>query len=168
MCYLCSSLRNEGFCLIGVWHGGVYAWRGSHLFTAMRPYRKRTAALRVPGTVSTRPRALCYARHVCGPFLLCARLVGRLATAVGRLATAMCHRHCVCHEALKDCIAAGAPGFHFCCKPKPCGGARGFRFCCRPRPCGPPRSTRHRDRLTSLQQPDLGSACGVAHLERSF
>ena len=29
-------------------------------------------------------------------------------------------------------------------------------------------STRHSDRLTSLQQLDLGSACGVAHLERFF
>ena len=86
-----SRFRDEGLCLIGVWHGGVYAWRGSHLFTVMRPYRKRTAALRVPGAVFTRPRAQCYASHVCGPFLFCARLVGRLATAIGRLAAAKCN-----------------------------------------------------------------------------
>ena len=45
--------HDEGLCHIGVWHGGLYAWRGSHLFTAMRPYRQRTAALNVVGTVST-------------------------------------------------------------------------------------------------------------------
>ena len=49
-----SRFRDEGCCFIGVWHGGVYAWRGSHLFAAMRPYRKRTAALRVRRAVSTR------------------------------------------------------------------------------------------------------------------
>ena len=124
--------RDEGLCLIGVWHGGVYAWRGSHLFTVMRPHRKRTAAHRVPETVYTRPRAQCY---------------GRLAIAVERLATAMCNRHCVCagapgsHFCCRPNTCGGARGFRFCCRPKPCGGARSFRFCCRPRLCGPPRAT---------------------------
>ena len=151
--------HDESLCHTGVWHGGVYAWRGSHLFTVMRPCR-RTAALSVPCAVSSRPRAQCYASHVCGPFLLRASLVGRLVTAVGRLATAKCNPFqdvdlWVCHE---GCIGVGAGGIHFCCRPNPCGGARGFRFCCRPRPCGPPRSTRRSDRLTSFLQPELGTS----------
>ena len=111
-----SRFRDEGLCLIGVWHGGGYAWRGSHPFTVIRPYRKRTAALTAPGAVSTRPRAQCFTSHVCGPFLLCARRVGRLATAVGRLD-----------------------------------------------PAPPLRSVERRHCML-----DLGSACGVTHLEGFF
>ena len=44
----------------------------------------------------------------------------------------------VCHEALKDGIGVGARGFH---------------FCCRPRPCGPPRSTCPSTRVSPLSLP---------------